>query len=373
MVSSSLYDDPAMEAFPVLVIEKSDLTEREILDNAPARHHKKIKTQAICVERLRASKKVLVYAIFPAAHQSYLSESMNHCHYQVRQSGGSRDMQALRAAVKAANETKGVEASLIEILPCQLKFDDGFLRVDNNPDLSGIDFSVIKKKLEGLPKDPERNNVCLDLGYSGQHNTKRDVRYFGLPHSNLRDHTTEPWAVDMFVGVTECIDTNYPDVCEQVYNDPERNMVFANEIDPDNDLEELVVTKQMALTFSWPLTLINRTVLLLAMLLLLVSAVWVKTKTVHVGLPSTHTAKPSTRSTCRIVDCTCLLSWYSSDCMITCLICRSHRALMCTQLVRRKSVLTGTTPNLTKVPCTLYFQLECCLCSSHIPSCVRMF
>jgi len=164
---------------------------------------------------------------------------MRHPHYQINIDGeDGNDLAALR---KVVGQVK--RARLVEILASHACYRDDNLWVTNNPDFSSIDMSLVRDMLVGQGRDPDRNNICRDLGFAGQRNSRRDPKYLGLSRANMMADTMSNWATGLFAGVTKAIDNNFPDLSGSVYNDPERNEIFAGEIHPENRVEALRLAK----------------------------------------------------------------------------------------------------------------------------------
>ena len=224
---------------PVLVIERSQLSLKEIVATAKQLNLTEeaifeIRHTEICPVRWNISHPT-IYIIYPCLTQAYLSRDMRHPHYQVfRKDGEARNLEALR---RYGKRIAGL--TLVEIKPTQATYCDDFLRVVNYPELEKIDTTMVREALRGKSKDPERNNICQDLGYAGHRNSRREAKYLGIAHSNLMGPTTQYSFRKLFVDVTKTLDDLFPDVGAEVYNDNSRNAVFAGEIAVGNRVEAM--------------------------------------------------------------------------------------------------------------------------------------
>ena len=197
---------------------------------------------------------------------------MKHPHYQIKPSDfpkmegaigkvrnfklNSDEMRKLSAAVAEASANNSNSPEIIEINSDVEEYRDEFLIVLNNPPewkLSSIDRSIVAEKLEGRTNDPVRNNICYDLGFGNARNSKRHARYLGLTHSEEFSGTREPWAIDLFAAVTECIDKLFPDIAHEIYNDAERNKLWAGIINAKSRIEamRLAETSLMAALLAY--------------------------------------------------------------------------------------------------------------------------
>ena len=244
--SPSVVTQLMVDGQPVLVIERSVLSLKDICLKAKECNICEsvlddIKHKEICVARWEISRPT-IYAIHPCVEQAYLSRNMRHPHYQVFRSvvkGRNLDLLRLKTS-----QVQG--AQLIEIRASDPFYCDDCLRVVNNPDLSRINKDIIMEKLTACGKDAERNNICLDLGFSGQRNSRRVSEYFGIARPNLMSHTLENWSKDLFVALTITRRDLFPAVTNEIYNDKDRNSMFANQIETDNDNEAI----RLAETYS---------------------------------------------------------------------------------------------------------------------------
>ena len=241
---------------PVFVIEFPELTEHAILSKATERRvsqkvYERIKNAPICSERFEISQPV-IYLLEPSETQAYLSRNMDQAHCHILR----KDVPAMKAAVARANKrVQGQNTTrLVEVKMEDDRYDDEYLKVRNNiPEhlLKRIDRDLVKEKLATRKADPNRNNICFDLGFCGSRNSKRDPDFMGLTHSNVHDGTKEQWAKDLLAATTSVMDELFPEVSDQIYNDTERNECFAKTIDPSSRIESLRMAASSQTQLVW--------------------------------------------------------------------------------------------------------------------------
>ena len=162
---------------------------------------------------------------------------MNNGHYQIRM----EDVEKLKSAVETLNrKLTGETVKVVIVKSTDDKFDDDFLHVWNRLPSAVMDLfdrRRIIQKLRGKPRDKERNNVFVDFGFAGKHNSRRDARYRGLTHSEMLAGTTEAWVKETFVATTTCLERLFPNL--DIYSDELRNRFWAKLIDLSNKVEAL--------------------------------------------------------------------------------------------------------------------------------------
>ena len=167
---------------------------------------------------------------------------MEHAHYQIEASDVVKFQSALRSVRKKLGAVSG--ENFVDISPTLSKFQDGFLTVLNNPtdeSLNEIDWGVIREQLSGCEADENRNNISLDLGYSGYRNSRREPEFLGITHSRTFERTEEEWSKKLLTITTRVTRNCFPDRIP--YTDKKRNSLWAGRIIKTNTNEGARVAK----------------------------------------------------------------------------------------------------------------------------------
>ena len=164
-----------------------------------------------------------IYVIYPGVFQAYAAKQLKTVnHYQCPQDA----VPVMRES--ASQVSHGV--SFITI-PGDTNYKDEFLSVRNDllpSHFRGIRFLELMKEVSKVKQEHNRNHRRVDIGATGNNNSNRtDPMSLGLAKPACHAPTTEPWAKELLVAITQSIKRIFPDLSRTLYQDPQRMQEFA--------------------------------------------------------------------------------------------------------------------------------------------------
>ena len=153
-----------------------------------------------------------------------------HCHVSAEE------------AVTAEAIASGV-TSCVHIKAEQQLYSDGYITVVNNPSSNHPLFNDLpwlpmhQKVTQSGKVDPMRDNRRLDFGFGHQHNSRRRKRSSGASMSRCYLGTDDPWVKKLLSLLTTIVNSLGDRFGLPLYNDPERNEIFAESIGEGIGLE----------------------------------------------------------------------------------------------------------------------------------------